>query len=167
MGSPLGTDGQTHTTENITLWWHDRSWSRAPPMIVCKYMDRNSLAAILPPKKSAGVAPVVNWGFHCMQVRMHTTERIHPGFGIQGRNHQNSKTGVSVVLQKGIKVLQKKINKKIAIDYYIYCIHLLLPVAVPSLAPLCNHPFLVIFDTFFHNLIFFKSTDFFSPFSNL
>ena len=39
---------------------HDRSQSQAAPMLVCKYVDENSLAAMLAANRSAGVAPEVN-----------------------------------------------------------------------------------------------------------
>ena len=38
----------------------DRSWTGAPPMLVCKYMDQNGLAAMLATKRLAGMAPGIN-----------------------------------------------------------------------------------------------------------
>ena len=51
-----------------------------------------------------------------MQAMKHASEGIHPGFGTQGRHHQQkSKTGVLVDSQKGlmsskISFLKKSIN---------------------------------------------------------
>ena len=47
----------------FTVWgshMHDRSWSWAPPMLVCKYVDVNGLAAMMAANRSAGVPPEVN-----------------------------------------------------------------------------------------------------------
>ena len=48
--------------------------------------------------QSAGVTPEVN--LMITQARKHA-KVIHSGFETQGRHHQKSKTGVSVVRQKG------------------------------------------------------------------
>ena len=66
-------------------------------MPVCRYVEENSLAALLAAKRSAGVAPEVN-------VREH-------GFGTRRRRHQKSQTGVSVAPQKGL-MSYKKFKKR-------------------------------------------------------
>lgn len=43
---------------------HDRSRSRAPPILVYKYVDKNCSAAMLATTRSAGVTPVVNLREH-------------------------------------------------------------------------------------------------------
>ena len=59
---------------------------------VCKYVDQNGSAATLTSIQSAGVAPEVN-----LRITQESTQGIHPGFETQGRRHQKSKTGVSVL----------------------------------------------------------------------
>ena len=54
--------------------------------------DRPGMPAV---KRSAGVAPEVNLRSSA-QARKRASE-IHPDFETQGRRHQKSKTGVSVV----------------------------------------------------------------------
>ena len=66
---------------------------------ICKYTDRKDLGTMLTPIQSAGVTPEVN--LRITQAKKHA-KRIHPGFEAQGRCHQKSKTGVSVVPQKGL-----------------------------------------------------------------
>ena len=84
-----------------TMGYH-RSWSQAPPMLVCKYMDENGSAAMLAAKRSAGVTPEVNLKILFTQAMKHACEGSHPGFETQGRHHQKSKTGISVAPQKGL-----------------------------------------------------------------
>ena len=64
-------------------------------------MDRNSSAAMLAAKRSAGVAVEVNMSQQAMK---HASEGIHPGFKTHGRHHQK---GVSVTPQKILKSLKK------------------------------------------------------------
>ena len=61
--------------------------------------------------QSAGVAPEVH--LRITQARNHPG--IHPDFETQGRHHQKSKTGMSVVPRKGIvssKIQYKGIDSK-------------------------------------------------------
>ena len=46
--------------------------------------------------QSAGVAPVVNLRNPLCTGKEARKQGIHPGFEIQGRHHQKSKTGVSM-----------------------------------------------------------------------
>ena len=55
------------------------------------------------------------WGICCVQARKHASQGIHPGFEIQGRHHQKSKRGVSVVPKKGLvsyKIFKKQKKKR-------------------------------------------------------
>ena len=70
---------------------------------ICKYVDQKGLAAMLTSIQSAGVTPEGNLSI--TQVRKHV-KGIHPGFETQGRHHQKSKTGVSVVPRKILKSFQ-------------------------------------------------------------
>ena len=56
-------------------------------------------------KRSTGVEPEVN-----QRNRLHAAEEagIHPEFETQGRHHQKSKTGISVVPQKGHFITSSK-----------------------------------------------------------
>ena len=65
---------------------------------VCKYMDRKGSSAMLTSFQSAGVAPQVNPRI----TEIRKLQGIHPASEIQGRRHQKSKTGTSVVPQKGL-----------------------------------------------------------------
>ena len=58
-----------------------------------KYMDQKGSAAMLTIKKSAGVTPEVDLRINCIQAMKINNHEIHPGFEMQGRHHQNSKTG--------------------------------------------------------------------------
>ena len=65
---------------------------------------RDSLAAMLATKRSAGVAPEVN----LRECVTHTpppslNKATNSGFETQRRRHQKSKTGVSVAPQKGLQ----------------------------------------------------------------
>ena len=46
-----------------------------------------------------------------MQVMKHTSKGIHPGFETQGRRHQKSKIGVSVVSRKRLMSLKSFLKK--------------------------------------------------------
>ena len=55
-----------------------------------RYMEENSLAAILATKRSAGVAPEVNLGDHVICTLLRSTNRAaHSDFETQRRCHQN------------------------------------------------------------------------------
>ena len=68
-----------------------------------RYVEENSLAAILATKRSAGVTPEVNLR-ECVR---HTSlpsmnKAAHSDFETQRRHYQKSKTGVSLAPQKGL-----------------------------------------------------------------
>ena len=50
----------THAVIHCEAALHARFQTRAPPMLVQKYVDKDSSAAVLVAKRSAGVAPQVN-----------------------------------------------------------------------------------------------------------
>ena len=81
-------------------------------LVVCRYVDRKGLAAMLTFIQLAGVAPEVN-----LRNSLHAGDKarkrgIHPGFESQGRRHQKSKTGVSVAPRKGLMSSKNLKNKK-------------------------------------------------------
>ena len=67
-----------------------------------RYVEENGSAAMLATKRLAGVTPEVNFSecVKCMPLPS-ATKAAHSGFETQGRHHQRSKRGVSVVPQKG------------------------------------------------------------------
>ena len=69
---------------------------------VHKYVDHTASAAMLAVNRSASVTPVVNLTNSLHAGEEAHKQRIHPGFEIQGRHHQKSKTRVSVAPQKGL-----------------------------------------------------------------
>ena len=90
---------------------------------VCRYVDQKGSAAMLTPIQSAGVAPEVN-----LRNSLHAGDKvckrgIHPGFETQGRRHQKSKTGVSVVQQKGFmssnNLKKKKKNRLFSVSIHV------------------------------------------------
>ena len=85
---------------------------------VCRYMDRKGSAAMLTSILSAGVTPEVNLRNSLHAGNKARKRGIHPGFETQGRRYQKSKTGVSVVPQKGL-VSSKNFQKKCIITFYI------------------------------------------------
>ena len=79
-------------------------------------MDQKGSAAMLTSIQSVGVAPEVN-----LRNSLHTGHKahkrgIHPGFETQGRHHQKSKTGMSVVPRKGLMSSKKFFFKKKDMD---------------------------------------------------
>ena len=65
-------------------------------------MDQEGSSATLDTKRSAGVAPEVNLGMYCMQVRRkHTSEGFTLALNPRADVTQRSKTGISVAPQKG------------------------------------------------------------------
>ena len=83
---------------------HTRSQVRVPPMLV--YL----CAAMLATKRSAGIIPEVNLRNPLHAGNEACRQGIHRGVETQGRHHQKSKTGVSVVVQKQLQILVKKIE---------------------------------------------------------
>ena len=82
------------------------------PTNASQVCGKDSLAAMLATKRSAGVVPEVNLRERvtCMQS---SNKAAHSGFETHRKCHQKSKTGVSVAPQKGLvssKILKK--NKK-------------------------------------------------------
>ena len=69
----------------------------------CRYGEENGSATMLAAKRSVGVTPLPS-----------ANKAAHSGFETQRRRYQKSKTGVSVVQQKGLmsskKVLKKRLN---------------------------------------------------------
>ena len=74
-------------------------------------MKLDKVTTMLAAKRSAGVEPEVNLRHPLCTGEKARKQGVHPGFETQGRNHQNSKTGVSAVPQKGL-VSSKKFLKK-------------------------------------------------------
>ena len=69
----------------------------------CRYVEENSLAAMLATKRSADVTPDVNLREHITCAPLSSTNKVdHSGFETQRRHHQKSKTGESVAPQKGL-----------------------------------------------------------------
>ena len=63
---------------------HDRSWSWAPPMLVCKYVDENGLVAKLATKRLTVVTPEVNFrNIHHICLHQVWIRKKHRG-GISG-----------------------------------------------------------------------------------
>ena len=92
---------------------HNRSQSEAPPMLVCKYIDENGLAAMLATKRLAGVTSEVNLREHTSQMPWRSVDKAaHSGFETQRRHHQKSKTWASVAPQKEL-MSSKDFLKKI------------------------------------------------------
>ena len=58
-------------------------------------------------ESSAGAAQEVNLKNPLHAIDTERKRRSHPGFETQGKIHQKSKTGISVVPQKRTHVLQK------------------------------------------------------------
>ena len=73
---------------------------------MCKYVDHKGSAVMLAVTRSAGVTPVFNLRNPLHAGGEACKQEIYSGFEIQGRRHQKSKTGVSVVPQKRTDVLQ-------------------------------------------------------------
>ena len=65
------------------------------------------------------------WGSH----RWESTQGIHPGFKIQGRCHQKSKTRVSVAPQEGLVSSKNVFLKKFS--YHIWCQHMEVCIVFP------------------------------------
>ena len=84
-----------------TEWWHDRPSFQVPLMPACRYMEENSMAAMLAVKRSAGVILEVNFR-ECVTctARQSTNKAHHFGFETLRLCRQKSKTGVSVAPQK-------------------------------------------------------------------
>ena len=74
-----------------------------------RYVEENGSATMLTNKRSAGVTLEVNLKHHvtCMPLPSMSTLQSHFGFETQRGLHQESKTGVSVVVTKRIYVLEK------------------------------------------------------------
>ena len=81
-----------------------------------RYVEENGSATMLTTKRSAGVTTEVNLKHHvtCMPLPSMSTLQSHFGFETQRGHHQKSKTGVSVVPQKGLMSL-KNLNKNILV----------------------------------------------------
>ena len=80
-------------------------------MIFHKYVAENGSAAMLTTKRSAGVAPEVNFKEHTSHTPSPSVNKVaHFGFETERIHHKKSKTGVSVALQKDIsgKISGKK-----------------------------------------------------------
>ena len=56
-GKTIKTCSNLTSTSGSVRQPHDRSRTRVLPMLVCKYMNQNGLAAMLITKRSAGIAP--------------------------------------------------------------------------------------------------------------
>ena len=52
--------GVAQSVERLSWQRHAGSWTGAPPILVCEYVDQNGLVSMLAIKRSAGVTPVVN-----------------------------------------------------------------------------------------------------------
>ena len=75
-----------------------------------RYMEENGSAAMLPAKRSVGVAPEVNLREHETHTPLPSMNKAaQSGFGTQRIHHEMSKTGVSVASQKGLMSSKKKI----------------------------------------------------------
>ena len=90
-----------------TEWRHDRPSFQAPLMPACRYMEENSMAAMLAVKRSAGVIPEVNLR-ECVTCTALQSANKTNHFGLCC---QKSKTGVSVAPQK-VHMSSKKIILK-------------------------------------------------------
>ena len=78
-------------------------------MPVHRYPEEKGSAAMLAAKRSPGVAPDVNLRTHVTSIPLPGVNKsAHSGFETQRRHHQKSKTGVSVVPQKGLMSSKKK-----------------------------------------------------------
>ena len=65
-------------------------------MYVYKYEDKKGSAAMLAIKKSVGVNPEINLGKPLCTGKEACKWEIYPGFEVQGKCHQKSKTQISV-----------------------------------------------------------------------
>ena len=107
-------DTESPSIETSLLAYLIKTKTRAPPMRVHKYVDRNGSAAMLATKRSAGVTPEVNLRECVTYTPLQSANKAaHSGFETQRRRHQKSKTGVSVAPQKGLmffKHFKKSLN---------------------------------------------------------
>ena len=70
-------------------------------MLVCKYVDEDSSAAMPAAMGSAGVAPKANLGEHTCTSPPSVNKAAHSSFENKRRHHQKSKKGVSVAPEIG------------------------------------------------------------------
>ena len=76
---------------------HSISKSRAPPMLVCKYVDDNGSVAMLDTKRSVGVTPEANFREYTSHVPLPSVNKAtHSGYETQRRHRQKSKEGGSL-----------------------------------------------------------------------
>ena len=95
----------------MRLWQHDRYCFQSPPMPACRYIEENSLVAILASKRLAGVTPDVNLIEHVKHMPLLTVNKVADyGFETQKRCRQS--------LKQGYKCPQKDLcpTKKIKIE---------------------------------------------------
>ena len=95
-----------------------------PPIPALRYMKENSLAVMLATKRSAGVAPEVNLKEDVTCTPLSSKNKAaHSGSETQRKHHQKSKTGVSVVPQKGLtssKILIKKVYQAFSKRRFVF-----------------------------------------------
>ena len=123
---------------------------KVPPLPACRYVEEKRLAAILATKRSAGVAPEVNFRKYVERMPLPSGTRLpHSGFETHRRCHQKSKTGVSVAPQKGLMSTFFKKNKHIEwsdihIKYKEFSISLKLQINFNTIFQFCLKMFLYI-----------------------
>ena len=81
-------------SHTVRQWWQDRSWFQALPIPACRYVEKNSSAAILATKRLAGVAPEVNLRECVTGMPLPSMTKVaHSGFETQSICHCNPKQG--------------------------------------------------------------------------
>ena len=91
----FGLVGRAYVLSHAVRQWHAQSWTWAQSMLVAKSVDKNSSAAMLAIKRSAGVAPKVN-------LRSPLCTGYESQKWTQGRCYQKPKIGVSMAHKKGL-----------------------------------------------------------------
>ena len=77
-------------------------------------MEENGSAAMLAAQRLAGVTPKVNLRECVIHMPLSSMNKAaHTGFETQRIHHQNSKTGISVVPQKGLMSSKKNFKKEL------------------------------------------------------
>ena len=80
---------------------HTWIFTRAPPMLACKYVDETAWLIYWPPRCQQVSHRRWILGICWTRVTKHTSQGIHPDLETQDRCHQKSKTGVSMAKQNG------------------------------------------------------------------